>query len=152
MAANTLAGANSYLSDHAKSAALRGATVSPVIVGGSASVWYKIVAGAWHVRAGAESLLTALRHDGLVRGGDGPEVKVPYALVIADNLDRTKALSLHDEWRQRGFNAYMLVQDNGTVRLLAGAFETPAQAASLASALRAAGVAPVLAFRTGRMY
>ena len=152
MAANTLAGANSFLSDHAKSTALRGATISPVIVGGSASVWYKIVVGAWHVRAGADSLLAALRHDGLVRGDEGRVVKVPYALVIADNLDRANAVTLHDTWRQRGFNAYMLVQDDGAVRLVAGAFDTPAQAASLASALRAAGVAPVLAFRTGRMY
>ena len=152
MAANTLAGANSYLSDHARSSALRNATVSPVTVGGSASVWYKIVVGGWHVRAGADSLLATLRHDGLVRRDEGRVVRVPYALVIADRLDRTKAVALHDTWRQRGFSAYMMVQDDGAVRLLAGAFETPAQAASLASALRAAGVAPVLAFRTGRTY
>jgi hypothetical protein len=152
MAANTLAGANSYLSDHARSSALRGATVSPVIVGGSASVWYKIVVGAWHVRAGADSLLAAIRHDGLAGRDEGRVVKVPYALVIADHLDRTKAAALRDTWRQRGFDSYILVQHDGAVRLLAGAFETPAQAASLASALRAAGVAPVLAFRTGRTY
>jgi hypothetical protein len=152
MAANTLAGANSYLADHARSTALRGATVSPVIVGGSANLWYKIVVGAWHVRAGADSLLAALRHDGLVRGDGGRVVKVPYALVIADKLDRAKALSLHDAWQQRGFDSYLLVQHDGAVRLLSGAFETPAQAASLAADLRAAGVAPVLAFRTGRTY
>jgi hypothetical protein len=152
MAANTLAGANSYLSDHSRSAALRGATVSPVIVGGSASVWYKIVAGAWHIRAGADSLLAALRHDGSVRAGEGRVVRVPYALVIADNLDRTKAVTLHDMWLQRGFNTYTLVQNDGALRLLAGAFETPAEAASLVSALRAAGAVPVLAFRIGRMY
>ncbi|MFI5232339.1 MAG: hypothetical protein ACHQSE_07495 [Gemmatimonadales bacterium] len=152
MAANTLAGANSYLADHAQSAALQGATVSPVIVGGSASLWYKVVVGAWHVRAGADSLLAALRHDGLVRGDEGRVVRVPYALVIADKLDRTKALSLHDTWRQRGFNSYLMVQDDGATRLLSGAFETAAQAASLAAALRAAGVAPVLAYRTGRTY
>ena len=152
MAANTLAGANSYLADHARSAALHGATVSPVAVGGSASLWYKVVVGAWHVRAGADSLLAALRHDGLVRGDEGRVVRVPYALVIADKLDQTKALSLHDAWLKRGFNSYMVVQDDGAIRLLAGAFETAAQAASLAAALRAAGVAPVLAYRTGRMY
>ena len=152
MAANTLAGANSYLSDHARSTALRGATVSPVIVGGSASLWYKVVVGGWHVRAGADSLLAALRHDGLVRGDEGRVVRVPYALVIADKLDRTKALSLHDTWRQRGINSYLMVQHDGAIRLLAGAFETAAQAAPLAAALRAAGVAPVLAYRTGRTY
>ena len=87
-----------------------------------------------------------------MRSEQGRVVKVPYALVLADNVERTKALSLHDAWRQRGFNPYVLVQNDGSVRLLVGAFETTAQAAPLASALRAAGVAPVLAFRTGRMY
>jgi hypothetical protein len=79
-------------------------------------------------------------------------VKVPYALVLADNVERSQAQRLHDSWLERGFNPYFLEQTDGSVRLLAGAFETPAQAASLASALRAAGVAPVLAFRTGRTY
>jgi hypothetical protein len=152
MAANTLAGANSFLSDHVKNASLNGATVSPVAVGGSSSVWYKVVAGASHDRAGADSLLAGLRRDKLVRGDEGRVVKVPYALVLADNVERTEAQRLHESWRERGFNPYFLEQTDGSVRLLAGAFETPAQAASLASALRAAGVAPVLAFRTGRTY
>jgi len=152
MAANTLAGANSFLADHHRSTALRDATVSPVIVGGSTIVWYKVVAGASHDRAGADSLLAALRHDGLVRGEEGRVVRVPYALVIADNVDRSKAPDLHDSWVRRGFNPYLLVQGDGALRLLAGAFETPAQAAPLASALRAEGVAPLLAFRTGRTY
>jgi hypothetical protein len=152
MAANTVAGANSYLSDHPRSTVLRGATVSPVIVGGSTSVWYKVTVGAWHERADADSVLAVLRHDGLVRGGEGRVVKVPYALVIANNIDRSRAPDLHDSWVRRGFNPYLLVQDDGALRMLAGAFETAAQAAPLASALRAAGVAPVLAYRTGRTY
>jgi hypothetical protein len=152
MAANTVAGANSYLSDHQRSTTLRGATVSPVIVGGSTSVWYKVTVGAWHERADADSVLAVLRHDGLVRGGEGRVVKVPYALVIADKIDRSRAPDLHDSWVRRGFNPYLLVQDDGALRMLAGAFETAAQAAPLASALRAAGVAPVLAYRTGRTY
>ena len=152
MAANTLAGANSFLSDHVNSASLAGATVSPVAVGGSSSVWYKVVAGASHDRAGADSLLAGIRRDKLVRSGEGRVVKVPYALVLADNVERSQAQRLHDSWLERGFNPYFLEQTDGSVRLLAGAFETPAQAASLASALRAAGVAPVLAFRTGRTY
>ena len=152
MAANTVAGANSYVSDHQRSPVLRGATVSPVIVGGSASVWYKVTVGAWHARADADSVLAVLRHDGLVRGGEGRVVRVPYALVIANNIDRSKAPDLHDSWVRRGFNPYLLVQDDGALRMLAGAFETAAQAAPLAAALRAAGVAPVLAYRTGRTY
>lgn len=152
MAANTLAGANSFLTDNAKQTSRNGATVSPVTVGASTSVWYKVVVGASHARAGADSLLAAMRRGKLLRSGEGLVVKVPYALVLAENLEQSNAQDLHDSWQKRGFNTYLLVQSDGSVRLFAGAFETPAQAAPLASALRAAGVAPVLAFRTGRTY
>jgi hypothetical protein len=152
MAANTLAGANSFLSDNAKEMSRNGATISPVGVGGSTNVWYKVVVGASHDRAGADSLLAALRRGKLVRSGEGLVVKVPYALVLAENVAQAGAEDLRKTWQQRGFSPYFLMQNDGSVRLLAGAFETAAQAASLASALRAAGVAPVLAFRTGRTY
>jgi hypothetical protein len=152
MAANTLAGANSYLSDHGGRTSLNGATVSPVPVGGSTNVWYTVVAGASHDRAGADSLLAALRRDGLVRREEGRVVKVPYALVLADHVERTSVPALRESWRRRGFDPYVLVQADGSGRLLAGAFETPAQAAPLAATLRAAGVEPVVAFRTGRTY
>jgi len=152
MAANTLAGANSFLSDNAKEMSRNGATISPVGVGGSTNVWYKVVVGASHNRAGADSLLAALRREKLVRNGEGLVVKVPYALVLAENVAQADAEDLRKTWQQRGFSPYFLIQNDGSVRLLAGAFETAAEAASLASALRAAGVAPVLAFRTGRTY
>jgi hypothetical protein len=152
MAANTLAGANSFLADNAKSTARNGATVSPVTVGGSASVWYKVVVGASHDRAGADSLLAAMRREKVLRSGEGRVVKVPYALLVADKIEQSSLSNLHDTWQQRGFNTYVLVQKDGSSRLCAGAFETTAQAASLASALRAAGVAPMLVYRTGRTY
>lgn len=152
MAANTLAGANSFLADNAKETSRNSATVSPVTVGGSATVWYKVVVGASHDRAGADSLLAAMRRGKVLRSGEGRVVKVPYALVLANNIEQSNARSLHDSWLQRGFNSYVLVQNDGSARLLAGAFETTAQAAPLASALRAAGVTPVIAYRTGRTY
>src|ERR1035437_8566934 len=152
MAANTIAGANSFLADNSKSPLLIGATLSPVAAGGSASVWYKVVVGASHVRAGADSLLGALRWEGLVRSEQGRVVQVPYALLLASGMERTQALRFHDEWRRRGFNPYLLVQADRSMYVLVGAFETTAQAATLASALRAAGVKPVLVFRTGRTY
>ena len=152
MAANTLAGANSFLADNAKSTARNGATISPVTVGGSASVWYKVVVGASHDRAGADELLAVMRREKVLRSGEGRVVKVPYALLIADKIEQSGVSSLHDTWQQRGFNTYVLVQNDGSSRLYAGAFETTAQAASLASALRAAGVAPMLVYRTGRTY
>ena len=154
MAANTLAGANSFLSDNGKELAFGNATVSPVAVGAADNVWYKVVVGASHDRAGADSILALLRTRGLVRKTEGRVVKVPYALLLAENIEQaniTAFLHEHPLWT-RGFNPYLLVQSDGGVRVLAGAFETAAQAAPLASALRAAGVAPVLAFRTGRTY
>jgi hypothetical protein len=152
MAANTLAGANSFLSDNAKEMSRNGAAISPVGVGGSTNVWYKVVVGASHNRAGADSLLAALRREKLVRSGEGLVVKVPYALVLEEHIGQANAEALRETWQQRGFSSYVLMQNDGSARLFAGAFETAAQAASLASALRAAGVAPVLAFRTGRTY
>ncbi len=152
MAANTLAGANSFLADNAKQASMNGATVSPVAVGGSASVWYKVVVGASHVRAGADELLASMQRAKLVHSGQGRVVKVPYALVLAQNIEQSSVGSAVESWRKIGFNPYVLVQSDGSLRAFAGAFETAAQAAPLASALRAAGVAPVLAFRTGRSY
>jgi hypothetical protein len=152
MAANTITGANSFLSEHSRSALLIGATLSPVATGGASSVWYKVVVGASHVRAGADSLLGALRYEQLVGSEQGRVVEVPYALKLSTCRERTQAVRLHDEWRRRGFNPYLLVQPDQTVCVLVGAFETTAQAATLASRLRAAGVAPVLVFRTGRTY
>lgn len=152
MAANTVAGANSFLSDNKTNPLMIGATLSPVASGGSASVWYKVVVGASHVRAGADSVLGALRWEGLLRSEQGRVVQVPYALLLASGMERTQALRFHDEWRRRGFTPYLLVQKDRSVCVLVGAFETAAQAATLASTLRAAGVAPVLVFRTGRTY
>jgi hypothetical protein len=152
MAANTLAGANSFLADNAKQASMNSATVSPVAVGGSASVWYKVVVGASHVRGGADELLASMQRAKLVRDEQGRVVKVPYALVLAQNIEQSNVRSAVESWRKSGFNPYVLVQSDGSLRVFAGAFETAAQAAPLASALRAAGVAPVLAFRTGRSY
>jgi hypothetical protein len=52
----------------------------------------------------------------------------------------------------RGVPAYALVQDDDSVRLFAGAFETAAAAVPLDADLRAAGLAPQLAYRTGRTF
>ena len=53
-----------------------------------------------------------------------------------------------------GIAAYALIQDDGSIRLYAGAFETPAQAArSLAASVRDAGTAPAVAYQNReRMY
>jgi hypothetical protein len=151
VAANTLPGANSVLRDNAESARLPAATIAPVQLGGG-SLWYKVVVGAWRDRAGADALLVELRAKGLVRRDAGAVVRVPYALMLADNVPRSEIAAQIDTWRGRGITAYALQQDDGGIRLFAGAFETAAQAAPLAASVRDAGVGAVLAFRTGRTF
>jgi hypothetical protein len=151
VAANTLPGANSVLRDNAESARLPAATIAPVQLGGG-SLWYKVVVGAWRDRAGAGALLVELREKGIVRRDAGAVVRVPYALMLADGVPRSEIAALIDLWRGRGITAYALQQDEGGVRLFAGAFETAAQAAPLAASVRDAGVGAVLAFRTGRTF
>jgi hypothetical protein len=48
-----------------------------------------------------------------------------------------------------GVPAYSLMQDDGGARLYAGAFATADQSAELTKTLRAAGLKPVLVYRTG---
>jgi hypothetical protein len=151
VAANTLPGANSVLRDNAESARLPAATIAPVQLGGG-SLWYKVVVGAWRDRAGADALLVELRDKGLVRRDAGAVVRVPYALMLADGVPRSEIAAQMDTWRGRGITAYALLQDDGSIRLFAGAFETAAQAAPLAASVRDAGVDAVLAFRTGRTF
>ena len=151
VAANTLPGANSVLRDNAESARLPAATIAPVQLGGG-SLWYKVVVGAWRDRAGADGLLVEVRVKGLVRRDAGAVVRVPYALMLADGVPRSEIAALIDTWRGRGITAYALLQDDGGIRLFAGAFETAAQAAPLAASVRDAGVGAVLAFRTGRTF
>ena len=151
VAANTVAGANSVLRDGATAAPLPAPTVAPVALGGG-TLWYQAVVGAWRTRTGADSLLAALRARGVVREGEGRVVRRPYALLLENGVSREVANAAVAVWLGRGIGAYALEQDDGRVRVFAGAFETPLQAASLAAWVRDAGTTPVMAIRTGRTY
>jgi hypothetical protein len=150
VAANTIAGANSFLRNDGDTP-LPASTVAPVQLGGG-TLWYKLIVGAWHSRAGADSLLDVLRARRMVRRGEGMVVRVPYALLLADRVDRVRAADVVGSWRARGIAAYALLQEDGSVRVFAGAFETAVQAAPLAASLRDAGAPPVVAVRTGRPF
>ncbi len=148
MASNTLTGANSFLASSGGAFDHSAATVSPVAVGGGTSLWYKVIVGAWREQAGADALLDQLR----TREVRGRVVKVPYALLLAAGVSRTEQELIVRSWQQRGIITYALLQSDGGISLFTGAFETPNQAATLAAVLRTAGVTPVLAIRTGRMF
>lgn len=151
VAANTVSGANSVIGLGRAAESYPAPTVAPVVLGGSA-VWYRAIVGAWPTRAGADSLLVSLRARGVVREGAGVVVRVPFALLLAGGVARDSANAVVTAWRARGVGAYGLLQDDGRVRVFAGAFETPSQAAPLAASVRDAGAVPVMAIRTGRTY
>lgn len=150
VATNTAAGANLWIRERGKQ--LAGLTVSPVLLDAAGTRWHKVIAGAWRDRAEADSLLAVLRDDGVLRAGTGAVVRVPLALLLEAGVPRGAANARVAVLTARGVPAYALVQDDGSVRLFAGAFETAAAAVSLDADLRAAGLAPQLAYRTGRTF
>ena len=87
-----------------------------------------------------------------MRADAGLVVRVPLALLLEAGVPRGAAPARVTALVARGVPAYALLQDDGTVRLFAGAFETAAAAVLLGADLRAAGLAPQLAYRTGRTF
>ena len=154
VAANTAASANSALQEglDAVSAEDRTTAVVVPVPLGATTLWYTAVVGAWNSRTAADSLLAGLRGRGIVRQNSGIVVRVPYALLIEAGLPRSRSDSVVRHWRARGVAAYALLQDDGSVRVYAGAFQTEAQAAPLAAMVRDMGVPPQIAFRTGRAF
>ncbi|MBA4070283.1 MAG: hypothetical protein C0497_00345 [Gemmatimonas sp.] len=150
VATNTVAGANLWIRERGNQ--LAGLTVSPVLLGATRARWNKVIAGAWLDRAGADSLLAALRSDDRLRAGAGAVVRVPLALLLEADVPRGAVTVRVAALAARGVPAYALVQDDGSVRLFAGAFATAAAAVPLDADLRAAGFAPQLAYRTGRTF
>lgn len=150
VATNTAAGANLWLRE--RGIQLAGLTVSPVLLGADGARWHRVIAGAWRDRTGADSLLAALRDEDVLRAGAGAVVRVPLALLLESDVPRRAAAERVAALAVRGVPAYALVQDDGSVRLFTGAFETAAAAVPLDAELRAAGLTPQLAYRTGRTF
>lgn len=151
VAANTVAGANSVLRDGEKAILLPAVTVSPVTLGGG-TIWYQVIIGAYRTRTDADDMLQLLRRKGVVRTDGGVVVRLPYGLLLADDVLAMDAQRIVSEWRAKDVMAYALLQSNGRARILAGAFETPAQAAPLAAQLRRDGIPATVAYRLGRVF
>ena len=142
--ANTRAGAM----PDPKVRTLEAVALSPVMEG--SEQWYRVTVGAAAARADAEALLARLRTEKVI--GSGSIVSVPFAFRIetkvTTNLVPTRLAAL----AARGIIGYALRQDDGSATIYTGAYESPLQATALADSLRAAGVAPVLVYRTGRAF
>lgn len=149
VAANTPESANSRLV--ALGAPYPAPTVAPVLLRAGGVLWYRALVGAWTDRGVAEAWLDDQRARGLVRPNVGRVVAVPVALQLSQVRGPDVEATLQ-QWQAQGVAAYALRQDDGTARILAGAFESVGQAAWLARELRELGASPQLAYRTGRMF
>ncbi len=150
VAANTLPSANSRLASLTDPAPA--ATVAPVVIGTAARPWFRALVGAWTKRQEAEAWLASQRATGVMEASAGRVVTVPYALLLEDSLAPSETAAAVSRWADVGIRAYGLMQDDGRVRVFAGAFESASQAGWLASMLRDAGATPLLAYRTGRAF
>jgi SPOR domain len=152
LVANTAEGANLFVRKNG--AALPAATVSPVPIGPERATWYRVMAGAYTRRDQADSLLRALR-DSRVLANDSVDhvTQTPLALLV-DSVPsqggiRDAIRAAVQKYAARGLPVYTLMQNDGGARIYAGAFTTASQSAELTRSLRAAGLQPVLVYRTG---
>jgi hypothetical protein len=141
--ANTQAGAI------LRSAELPGGTFAPILVHGER--WFRVLGGAFATRAGADSLLAALRTQRVLEPLDGTTVRVPLAFLV-DTVGAAAAPEYLRSLAQRQLPVYGLRQDDGRVVVYAGAFESPEQSVLLIEPLRAARIEPRLVYRQGRMF
>jgi hypothetical protein len=152
LVANTPEGANFVV--RKDRAALPSATVAPIPIGPERTTWYKVIAGAYTRRSEADSLLLALRRSNVLTDSAGTILRVPLALLV-DSVDSQGGMSdavsaAVGKYTAQGLSVYPLLQSGGGARLYSGAFERPQDAAELLKTLRAAGLQPVLVYRTGR--
>ena len=128
-------------------------TYAAVTRGTDNGTWYKVVTGAYTNRAKADQLLTFLRGRGLVPQGWGSVIRAPLALQLASAPSTTEAAALIADYQSRKVPVYGLLQRDGSVRIYAGAFEKPDEAALFKSALKSTkNIDATLAYRVGRAY
>ena len=148
LAANTQAGAILKLQKDGKT--LPAATFAPALIQGAQ--WYKVIAGAFKDRVGADSLLEALRRRKVLDSGNGAVVNLPLAFLIDSGVPASAVPGMVSMYADRGQPVYALRQTNGSAWLLIGAFQSPQQSLLYASSLRASGITPVLVYRKGRSF
>ena len=128
-------------------------TYAPVSRGGDLGTWYKVVTGAYVNRDRAEQLLAFLRTRGVVPKGWGSVVRAPLALQVAMAPSQTEAAAVIADYQSRRIPVYGLLQRDGSVRVYAGAFETPEEASLFRSTLKETkNIDATLVYRVGRAY
>jgi len=95
-------------------------------------------------------LLSKLRAAQLISGGN--ITSVPFAFRLEGGVAAANVSNRITSYDTKGVMAYVMMQTNGTATLYTGAYQAPFQAKRLADSLRALGITPVLAYRTGRAF
>ena len=114
--------------------------------------YYKLVAGAYQTRAGADSLLSELRARKVLAVGFGGVVRLPYAFLVDTNVAESDVGPRLTRAAARAQPVYALRQANGTVNFYFGAYENPQEASLAVPAARRAGLSPTLVYRMGRVF
>ena len=126
-------------------------TISPVPVGPTREQYYKLIVGAYPTRNEAAAELDMLRHKKVTPTPQlGIVVRTPYALLIDSAAAGRPSELVRKYPGARKWGSYVLSQPDGSLKLYAGAFERPEDAAALMQTLRADSLAPTLVYRTGR--
>ena len=130
------------------------ATITPIVRPGESAGTKRGATPVFALMVGAEHTMAPL--DTVVKhwpfqAGFAPSIVVhaPFGLLLAGGLPTDSARHLAASLIKRGVPAYVLITPVGGGRVYAGAFDSADQAAPLATSLRAIGLAPVVAYRTG---
>ena len=132
------------------STSLRAGTFTPVLIRGTP--WFRVVAGAYPDSVAAAALLDTLRARGASDAGRAVIEPFPYALLVERNVADAAVAARVAALQARKLPAYALLQSDGTARVFAGAFKTPAEAVALYDVMKGAGIQTSLVYRTGRVY
>lgn len=114
--------------------------------------YYKLAAGAYQSRSGADSLLAQLRAKKVLAPGFGNVTILPFAFLVDTNVADADVGPRLKRAAARAQPVYALRQANGTVNLYFGAYESPQEASLAVPAARRAGLAPTLVYRIGRVF
>ena len=144
---NTQSGAQQWLQRHAND--LPSPAFVPVLIRGE--TWFAALAGSYPTRAQADSLLGVLSAQGVTRADSNNIIRAPFAFLV-DSVSADAVPGYLKYFVGRGQPVYALRQPNGSVRLYACAFESPAQASLQLNSICTSGVRPVLVYRIGRVY
>jgi hypothetical protein len=111
---------------------------------------FLVIAGAFHDRTDATSLLRSLRRQRVVGNNQGHVIDAPFAILVSSGLNAEQAKAQLEAYRLKGMPVYSLVQPGGAMNVYAGAFRTTAEAEFLLKTLSADGATPRIVRRAGR--